>query len=330
MEFQQLEMFAAIVEEGSMRRASERVFRTGPAVSIALKKLEEEVGSPLFNKSDRRNFQLTSAGSLLYSYATRILNLRGEAVSGLRNLASCKTGYVRIGTNESTSLYLLPKLTHAFYEQHPGLKIEATCDNSETVIAALKDCRLDLALVALSANEPTLKKHVIMRDEIVLIANPDHRLAQMAYVTIKDLQDEVLIAEGPKSSIHEEVVQAFRQTGAQFDPGVTNVTIEAIKRMVTEGVGVGFVPSVCIHDEEIRRELAVIRVQGVSHQRELRLVHHKHEALSPAAHAFVKVSLRLAREWARHPADKSQTQSLNNNASRRSSSAPITVTRSHC
>ena len=66
MEFQQLEMFAAIVEEASIQRASERVFRTGPALSIALKKLEEEIGSPLFNKSYRNKYQLTPAGSLLY------------------------------------------------------------------------------------------------------------------------------------------------------------------------------------------------------------------------------------------------------------------------
>jgi DNA-binding transcriptional LysR family regulator len=73
MEFQQLEMFAAIVEEGSMRRASERVFRTGPAVSIALKKLEEEVGSPLFNKSDRKelstHFRGQSVVFIRYSHS---------------------------------------------------------------------------------------------------------------------------------------------------------------------------------------------------------------------------------------------------------------------
>jgi DNA-binding transcriptional LysR family regulator len=328
MEFQQLEMFAAIVEEGSMRRASERVFRTGPAVSIALKKLEEEVGSALFNKSDRNNYTLTSAGSLLYSYATRILSLRGEAVSGLRDLAKCKTGVVRIGANESTSLYLLPKLAHAFQEQHPGLKIEATCDNSESIIAALKDCRLDLAIVALSSDEPALSKHLIMRDEIVLVTSPNHRLSQLPTVSIKDVREEVLIAESGKSSLREEVAQAFRSAGAEFDPAVTNVTLEGIKRMVTEGVGIGFVPSVCIHEEERRRELAVIRVEGISRQRELRLVHRKNESLSPAAHAFLKVSLQCAREWAKSMRDNTASPHASTNATRHSSEAVLR--RSYC
>jgi len=312
MEFQQLEMFAAMVEEGSMRRASERVFRTGPAVSIALKKLEEEIGSPLFNKSDKKNYQLTSAGALLYSYATRILHLKEEAISGLLDLAKCKTGIVRIGANESTSLYLLPKLTHAFQVQHPGIKIEANCDNSETIIASLKDGHLDLALIALSSGEPSLTKHLVTRDEIVLITKPGHRLTKLPQVSIEtDLMDEVLISEGRKSSLYEEVTQAFRRVGAKFDPAVSNVSIETIKRMVAQGVGVGFVPSICVHDEERRGELAIITVEGVSHKRELRIVQRSGESLSPAAHAFLKVSLRLAREWASNSRLKNEAQPLN-------------------
>ncbi|HEY6243068.1 MAG TPA: LysR family transcriptional regulator [Pyrinomonadaceae bacterium] len=328
MEFQQLEMFAAIVEEGTILRASERVFRTGPAVSIALKKLEEEVGSPLFTKPDRNNFQLTDAGSLLYSYASRILNLRSDALSGLRDLAKCKNGLVRIGANESTSLYLLPKLVHAFQEQHPGLKIEATCDNSESIMTRLKDCHLDLALVALSSDEPSLTKHLITRDEIVLITNPEHRLASLSEVRIKDLNEEVLIAEGGRSSLHEEVAQAFRECGTEFDPVVSNVTIEAIKRMVTEGVGIGFVPSISVHDEEDRKELTTIKVHGVSRQRELRLIHRKDESLSPAAQAFLKVSLRLAREWASE--SKSQTESVSRNTEGVKSNGRLTRARSYC
>jgi len=331
MEFQQLEMFAAMVEEGSVRRASERVFRTAPAVSIALKKLEEEVGSPLFNRSDRNTNQLTAAGALLYSYATRILDLRRDAVSGLKDLTQCRVGVIRIGANESTSLYLLPRLTHAFQEIHPGLKIEATCDNSETIIAALRDCRLDLALVALANDETTLTKHLVMRDEIVLIVNPGHRLAKLSEAHIKDLREEVLIAEGSKSSLHEEVAQAFRQSGAQFNVGVTNVTIEAIKRMVSEGVGIGFVPSMCVHDEESRGELAIIKVEGISRQRELWLVHQNDESLSPAAESFVKVALRSARQWARQAARKNGSLSMRDQSARTLSPRRVpSHTRSYC
>ncbi len=297
MEFQQLEMFAAVVEEGSVRRAAERVFRTAPAVSIALRKLEEEIGAALFTRSDRNHQELTASGQLLYSYSTRILGLKREAVAGLQALTKCRTGTVRIGANESTSLYLLPKLTHAFQEVHPGLTLETRCDNSDSIIGALKDCQIDLALVAFNGDETSLQKHLIMRDEIVLIVSPGHRFTKSAQVGINDLADEVLIAENAKSSLHEEVAQAFRESGTELSVKVANVTIEGIKRMVAEGVGVGFVPLMCVQEEAARGELATVWVNGISRQRELWLVHRQDGSLSPGAEAFVKVGLQTARAW---------------------------------
>jgi DNA-binding transcriptional LysR family regulator len=292
MEFQQLEMFVAVVEEGSVRRAAERVFRTSPAISIALKKLEEEIGAPLINRSERNFLELTPSGQLLYDYATKILNLKREALAGLQVLSQCRIGTVRVGTNESTSLYLLPKLTHAFQETHPELKIEAMGDNSDQVIKALKNGRLDVALVAFTSDEPTLNRHLIMRDEIVLITNPNHRLVKRTLLDINDLANEVLITDSSKSSLHEEVAHAFSDAGIPLNVQVANVTIEGIKRMVAEGIGVGFVPLMCVQEEVARSELVTIRVMGVSRERELWLVHRRDD-LSPAANDFVKVCLRI-------------------------------------
>jgi DNA-binding transcriptional LysR family regulator len=295
MEFQQLEMFVAVVEQGSVRRAAERVFRTAPAVSIALRKLEEEIGGgALFFRGHQ---ELTPAGQLLYDYTKRILSLKREVLSGLQALKQCRIGHVLIGANESTSLYLLPKLTHAFQEAYPGLTLETMCDNSEALIAVLKECQIDLALVAFAREEPTLTKHLIMYDEIVLVTRPGHRLTRSHRVTIKDLVGEVLIAESVKSSLHDEVVQAFQTAKTELNVKVANVSIEGIKRMVAEGVGVGFVPRMCVHEEEVRGELAAIRVDGISRQRELWLVHRNDRSLSAAAEAFLKVALRAAGNW---------------------------------
>jgi DNA-binding transcriptional LysR family regulator len=87
MELMQLEMFVAVAEEGSVHKAADKVCRTQPAVSIALKKLAIEVGSPLFDRKHRFDYHLTPTGEILYSYATRLLSLRNEAVAALRDLA---------------------------------------------------------------------------------------------------------------------------------------------------------------------------------------------------------------------------------------------------
>src|SRR5215210_2887355 len=124
MELIQLEMFVAMVEEGSSHKAAERVFRTQPAVSMSLRKLEQEIGAQLFDRSNRNNYALTDTGEVLYEYAKRLLNLREEAATALEQLHSLQSGRIRIGANESTSLYLLPKLILAFREQYPKIKIE--------------------------------------------------------------------------------------------------------------------------------------------------------------------------------------------------------------
>lgn len=80
MEFKQLEMFVAVAEERSIMRAAARVFRSQPAVSMALTKLEQEIGAPLFHRSHEQRFKLTGAGEVLQRYARRLLALRDEAV----------------------------------------------------------------------------------------------------------------------------------------------------------------------------------------------------------------------------------------------------------
>ncbi len=123
MELTQLEFFVKVVEEGSFSKAAERVFRTQPAVSIAIRRLEEEVGAPLFDRAERTP-RLTEAGHVLHDYALRILQLREQAREAVAELRALERGRVRVGANESTSLYLLPQVILAYRERHPQVKVE--------------------------------------------------------------------------------------------------------------------------------------------------------------------------------------------------------------
>jgi hypothetical protein len=108
MELMQLQMFVAVVEEQSVRGAAERVLRTQPAVSIAMRKLEEEFSTPLFDRSKRYEYRLTPAGEVMYAYAARLVSLRNEAISAGADLGNLRTGQLRVGANESISMHLLP------------------------------------------------------------------------------------------------------------------------------------------------------------------------------------------------------------------------------
>jgi DNA-binding transcriptional LysR family regulator len=294
MEFQQLEMFAAVVEEGSISRAATRVCRTQPAVSISIKKLEEEMGAPLFDRSERHSHQLTASGKLLYSYATRILEIRKEATAAVKDLAQGRRGNLRIGTHESTSLYVLPSLIHAFNEAHPGVQTEVVCGNSEHLLKTLAHRMIELALIADVPDEPQLERHLIVRDELALIASPGHRLAGAEHVDIRKLAGEFLILQGTKSVMRETIVRAFQESETAFNLSVENIAIEAIKRMVAENVGIGFVPRMCVREEAANGKLVTIKLDGVRNEWNLWLVRRKDQSLSRAARTFIDVSLAVA------------------------------------
>src|ERR1700734_1707761 len=109
MDLSQLETFLAVVEERGFSRAANRLHRTQPAISHTIRRLEEEVGEPLFERTSREG-TLTAAGELLREYAERLIKLRGEASSALEELRSLERGRLHMAANEYPCLYLLPVL----------------------------------------------------------------------------------------------------------------------------------------------------------------------------------------------------------------------------
>src|SRR5438045_2663153 len=118
MEMTQLEFFRKVIEEGSFSKAADSVGRTQPAVSIAIRRLEEEVGAPLLDRSQKTPV-LTEAGEVIHDYAQRILTLRDQARETVAELRTLKRGRVRVGANESTALSPLPQVIRAVRAPHP-------------------------------------------------------------------------------------------------------------------------------------------------------------------------------------------------------------------
>src|SRR5579864_8956916 len=121
MELSQLEVFLAVARERRFSRAAEKLFRTQSAVSQTIRKLENELGEALFDRSSREGV-LTDAGQVLFEYAEKLLNLRNDARESLVELSELQKGRLVIAANEFTSLYLLPVLAE-FRRLHPMIRI---------------------------------------------------------------------------------------------------------------------------------------------------------------------------------------------------------------
>jgi DNA-binding transcriptional LysR family regulator len=289
MELMQLEMFVAAAEEPSLQRAAERVFRTQPAVTIALHKLEEEVGAPLFDRSSRAGSSLTESGRLLYEYAQRILGARDEALAALAEVHSLRRGRVRVGANESTCLYVLPGLVAAFRDRFPDIRIEILRQPPAKLPKELRERDLDIAILSFAPEARDLEARPILRDGLVLIAAPDHALATRDGVHIRELGSEALIAPRRSSGSRKALAEAFHRVQVPFNYAIENCSFEAIKKLVASGAGIGFVPRMCVRGEVERGELAIVPVEGFRHERTLWAVRRRSEAHSNAADAFFDI-----------------------------------------
>ena len=162
MEIMQLEMFVAVVEERSFLRAAERVFRTQPAVSIGLRKLEGRIGVPLLDRSHRLGGRLTPAGEVLYEYAARILGLRDEALSALKQEHYTCAGNLRIGVTSAENFDWIPQLTRRFNIQYPDIRLEILCDRPVNLFRDLTERRLDIALLCARPKTHVHSKNLIV------------------------------------------------------------------------------------------------------------------------------------------------------------------------
>jgi DNA-binding transcriptional LysR family regulator len=288
MEMSQLEFLLKVVQEGSFSKAAQRVFRTQPAVSIAIRRLEEEVGTPLFDRTQKTP-TLTEAGHIIYEYAQRIIALRDQAKANVENLKKLEQGCVRIGANESTSLYLLPEAILAFREQHPKVKVEIFRHVSDKLPREVLDRKIDFALMAHEPSEKELEAFPILKDELVLIMSPKHRLAKQESVAVKELGKESFLAHNVQTASRKKVIETFAKTNTPLNITLELDTVETIKRFVRKNIGIALVPKMCVMEEVERGTLASIPVKGLTYSRILWVIHRRGMPLSPAAQAFLKL-----------------------------------------
>ncbi|MBO3760438.1 LysR family transcriptional regulator [Ciceribacter sp. L1K23] len=159
-----LRTFVAIAESGSFSTAADLVFRTPSAVSMQIKKLEEQLNTALFLR-DARSVRLTAGGETLLPYARRMLALSNEAVSRFR--MPDMQGVVRLGAPDDIGERFMPNILRRFAEVFPSIMVDLTVDTSGALRRRLQEQRLDLTLVNCSPGVTALDGEVVMKEQLV-------------------------------------------------------------------------------------------------------------------------------------------------------------------
>jgi DNA-binding transcriptional LysR family regulator len=292
-----LQVFQMVAKERSYSRAAEKLFRTQPAVSIAMRKLEDWVGQPLFVRGSGAR-SLTDAGVLLLEYAERMLNMREEIRKGLRELRGLERGQVSLGVNESSIHALLPSLDR-YRRLHPGVQVRVHRVFSREVPRELLNHQLDIGVISYVPEERELTTAEFYRDALVLVVWPGHRLAKRREVDVTALGEEVFVAHIVESPYRQRVVQLFAKHKTPLRMEVELPTIESIKRFVEMKKGVAIVPRMCVEGELARGDLRELRIRQMRIERRLYLVYRQDRALAGAAQALVDIILSRKKSHAR-------------------------------
>jgi len=294
MDLSQLEVFLSVVREGRFSRAAEKLYRTQSAVSQTIRKLEEELGEPLFDRSSREGV-LTDAGRTLKEYAEKLLNLRNDAQEALAELRELQKGKLAIAANEFTALYLLRVLAE-FRRLHPMIKITVLRSLGSRIPDDLLRHTVEMGMLTYDPEETRLRSIVVYLDELTFVVPPTHPLASEKQVSIRQLGTEVFVAHIVSSPYREKVIEVFRRHKTPLHMDVELPTLQAITRFVAMGNGVALVPQIAVESELARGELVSIAVRELRVHRKLRLVYRREGSLSHAARAFLQVAEAVASE----------------------------------
>ncbi len=298
MELYPLQVFLTVATERSFSRAGEKLLRTQPAISLAIQRLENELGEKLIDRSGKE-MVLTDAGHTVVDYARRFENLRVEMENSLRELHDKSAGMLQIGANESTTLYLLRHI-RKFRELYPKVKVRVQRSLSSKIPSELIDGNLELGVISYDPGDARLESRVIYTDALAFVVAPQHRLADRESVSITELGVETFIAHNVMSPYREVVLREFQHYKVQLPISVEMPTIETIRKLVQANQGVAFLPRMCVQQELEQRTLREVKVLELSVERKIRLVYPAKRVLSYAARAFLDL---LAAGQAETPAN---------------------------
>jgi len=289
MDLRQLRYLVALSEERSFTRAAAREHIAQPALSQQIRRLEQEAGVALVERTTRR-VALTEAGELLAVRARRILAELDAAGADLRALTGLQTGHVLIGAIHTMGPVDLSLALGTFHERHPGVELTVREESSEELAELLRADELDLAF--LSVTERIESRGIgfqpLVSEELVAIVPRHHRLGGRRRVRMRELAGERFIAYREGARLRELLIGAGRAAG--FDPEVVLESNESqlIRRLVARGLGVALVPR---SDGSESEELSVARLIDPPLKRDIMLAWREGRRHPPATAAFLRLCL---------------------------------------
>jgi DNA-binding transcriptional LysR family regulator len=231
--------FDAVRRAGSIREAARRLNVASSAVNRQILKLEQEVGTPLFDRFGG-GVKLTSAGEALARHVLVVLQDLERARSDILELKGARAGHVGIAAVEGVSASLLPTLVRLLNARAPRLQITAESMGSEAIPRAVAEGDHDVGIAFALRRHPELRQVALVRFKLGAVMTPDHPLASRASVTLAECLAHSLILPIGDLSIGRLLAPAIEKLASPLRPIVRSSSIELMRELAESGVGLAF------------------------------------------------------------------------------------------
>ena len=292
-----LEVFRRVAELQNITKAARVLHISQPAVTKHIKLLEETLQIPLFVRSGK-GMALTEAGLVYLQHVQQIAKAHENVLRQLRAPADVLTGHLRIGCNQTVLSYYLPRMLGQFKTRHPAVICDIMDGNTDTIIGALLDQRLDLALIEGPCRRPEIQIRTFLEDEIIWVASPHDPLAKKKHHAVADILSRPLIVRETGAGgrqFMEQALQQLRIPLAKLKIIQEIPSPEAIKRLIAEGLGIGYVFRLGVEPELALGKLIKLNCPKLNIRRPFSLLFPQGPQPAGITHAFAQTLLNAGK-----------------------------------
>lgn len=285
MTIRHMVIFRTVCEAGlNSTRAAERLHMTQPAVSLAIKELEQYYGVRLFDRIGRR-LRITDAGQLFLRYAIHISDLFSDMETGLRDWDS--KGILRVGASITIGSQFLPGYVKAFSELCPGIDVRVTVEQSDRLEQKLLANELDCALIEGVAHDPAIFSEAYMEDKLSVICSPQKGWKQGQMITREEFESQRFLLREPGSGTREVFDRVVEQAGIHVVPAWEAMSVTALVNAVINGLGIAVLPHRMILPALNSGQIRTVEVEGLAFRRNFFIIYHKDKFLTASAKRFI-------------------------------------------
>ncbi len=284
-------VFYTVAKCGSLTKAAEELYISQPAVSQAIKQLENQLGGQLFNRTHKGMELSETGGKQIFSTVEKALKLFDEAESKYSELKDTATGIVRVCASDTVSTHFLLPYIKEYHEKHPNVNLMLqNCTSSET-IEMLKNGKGDIGFVNLPLDDSDINlSNIVMQLHDTFVCSDKFADLAKEPIELKRLQDYPLLMLELSTATRQAIVSFAHSQGIHLHPEIELASLELMTSLAKNGLGIACIPREFVkHELEDEKSLLEIKTNPVLPTRAIGLALPKNENLTFAVKEFIKI-----------------------------------------